>query len=304
MRFEEVYEQYKLFYEANFKIRSIDSANSIFKLYILPFFKDKNMYEITKKDILDWENEIGKQNLSYKYKKDIYVFLAMFFKWCVKYLELENNVVSQVGFVLKNKQAPREVASIWTYKEFEKFIKCVDDSIYKAYFNFLFFTGCREGEAIALTFRDINKDIVSINRTVVKGGRGFNSPKTIGSIRKFKIDKKLCNEIKALKHFYQAKYPNFNDNFFVFGGIKLLSYTTIARVKNRACQKAGIKPIRIHDFRHSHITFLLSNGVPIKAVCNRVGHTDVNTTFNIYTHVLEKDNEEIIKALNHLRFIK
>lgn len=304
MRFEEAYEQYRLFYEANFKIRSIDSANSIFKLYILPFFSTKNIYEITKKDILEWEIEIGKRDLSYKYKKDIYVFLAMFFKWCVKYLELENNVVSQVGFVLKNKQAPREVASIWTYKEFKKFIKCVDDSIYKAYFNFLFFTGCREGEAIALTFRDINKDIVSINRTVVKGGRGFNSPKTIGSIRKFKIDKKLCNEIKVLKHFYQAKYPNFNDNFFVFGGIKLLSYTTIARVKNRACQKAGIKPIRIHDFRHSHITFLLSNGVPIKAVCNRVGHTDVTTTFNIYTHVLEKDNEEIIKALNHLRFIK
>ena len=301
LTFNQAYNYYESYYKMTFKTRSIDAAKSIFNLYILPFFDNMKMCDISKNDILKFEQKIDSLNCSYKYKKDIYVFLAMFFHYCRKYLDLEKNVVEEVGFVLKNKDENKEVADIWTYREYKKFIKKVDNVVYKRLFEFLMFTGCRVGEAQALTFKDINKNMVSINRTLIKGSRGFNSPKTKESIRKFKIDIKLRIEIYFLKRFYKKKYGFFYNNFYVFGGKKYLSHTSITRHKNNACKKANVKQIRIHDFRHTHITILLSKGVPVKAVCKRVGHKEVDTTLNIYSHVLEKDNKRIIKSLNLLR---
>lgn len=298
---EEAYNSYESYFKTRSKVRSIDIISSVFRLYILPYFKNKKMCDISKIDILNFEiSFLDQQNISHTYKKIIYTHLATFFNYCKKYLDLKNNVVSDVGFILKNKSINKKI-EVWTYNDFKKFIKKVDHKIYKFFFDFLFFTGCREGEAIALTFKNINKSIVSIERTKIKGNRGFNSPKTKESYRKIKIDLKLRFEIWKLKKIYKKQYGYFNEEFYIFGGSKPLAPTTIDRYKNIACKKAGVKQIRIHDFRHSHITMLLSRGVPITAICERVGHKNISTTLNIYSHVLEKDNNKIIKSLTLLR---
>ncbi len=303
MDFTETYSKYEEYFTLNFKQRSIDSAKSIFKLYIIPFFENRKMEEITKVDIIKFQNFIDKKTFKFKYKKDIYVMLAMFFRFANKYLDLENNVVSQVGFIIKNRDAAEEVAQVWSLTEYRKFSSHVDDTVFKYLFDFLFFTGARLGEVTALTFRDIENDTVSINRTTIKGNRGFNSPKTPSSRRKFKIDFKLKNEIKQLEKMYKKKYPNFSKDFFIFGGNTQLAYTTITRRKNEACKLAKVRQIRIHDFRHTHVSMLLSKKVNVKAICERVGHKDVATTLNIYTHVLNKDNHKLMKKINLLRIL-
>lgn len=298
---KKAYNSYESYFKTRSKLRSIDVISSVFRLYILPYFENKKIYDITKFDILNFEiNFLDKQNISFTYKKIIYTHLATFFNYCRKYLDLKNNVVSEVGFILKNNTINKKI-EVWTYNDFKKFIKKVDNKIYKYFFDFLFFTGCREGEAIALTFENINNGIVSIERTKIKGNRGFNSPKTKESYRKIKIDLKLRIEIWKLKKLYKKQYGYFNEEFYIFGGSKPLAPTTIDRYKNKACKEANVKQIRIHDFRHSHITMLLSKGVPITAICERVGHKDISTTLNIYSHVLKQDNRKLITSLNLLR---
>ena len=102
-----------------------------------------------------------------------------------------------------------------------------------------------------------------------------------------------------MKESYQ-KYEGFNDDWYIFGGIKPLAPTTIGRKKDRYSALAGVKKIRIHDFRHSHAFLLLSFGVPITVISQRLGHSDINMTLNTYSHLMPRDEDKAINMINTL----
>jgi len=106
--------------------------------------------------------------------------------------------------------------------------------------------------------------------------------------------------LNELKQLYK-KYVGFEDNWFIFGGLEPLSPSTIGRRKNKYCDKADVKKIRIHDFRHSHASLLLSKNVPITVISQRLGHSDINMTLNTYSHMIPKDEDKAIDILNQLK---
>ena len=75
--------------------------------------------------------------------------------------------------------------------------------------------------------------------------------------------------------------------------------TSIERIKNNAVKKAGVKKIRIHDFRHSHASNLIGEGMDIVAVSKRLGHSNVEMTLSVYTHLLNKNNDRMINYLEN-----
>ena len=94
------------------------------------------------------------------------------------------------------------------------------------------------------------------------------------------------------------KYKIGRENYkFVFAGDRPLAETSIARVKNAACSEAKVKKIRIHDFRHSHASLLISNGASIVSVAKRLGHNDIEQTLNTYAHMMPKEDDYIINIL-------
>ena len=96
---------------------------------------------------------------------------------------------------------------------------------------------------------------------------------------------------------------DFNDDWFVFGGLKPLVPTTIGRKRDMYCKKLGVKKIRIHDFRHSHASLLISKGVPITMISKRLGHSNIEMTFNTYAHLIPEDEDKAINALENLSSI-
>ena len=86
----------------------------------------------------------------------------------------------------------------------------------------------------------------------------------------------------------------------MFGGKTGLSVTTIDRYFKDAIKKSGVKPIRLHDLRHSHATILINNGVNIVAVSKRLGHASVEQTLKTYTHLLKDTNEGMMNKINKL----
>ena len=82
---------------------------------------------------------------------------------------------------------------------------------------------------------------------------------------------------------YLKKYGNGVD-FFIFGGIKPLAPTTIDRHKLNACNKANLKPITQHEFRHSYATRNIHKRVPIDKVSKSMGHSTVSMTVDVYLH--------------------
>ncbi len=300
LRFEDAYNDYLLYVNLKQKTQSVNSLIQKFKLYILPYFKDFNIYDIKAIDYLKFQDYIEKKNLSYNSKRNIHFLLSGFFNYCINFYNLDKNVVSIVG-CFKNKNQRKFKYNFYTIDEFNKFIKYVDNEIYKQFFIFMFFTGTRPGEAMALKFSDITNNYIYINKTIDEHGtREIGTPKSSSSYRNVVIDEHLLNNILLLKHYYEKKYNNKNYDYFIFGGLKPLAPTTINRYKEKACNKAKIKKIRLHDFRHSHATLLIDNNIPIIEISKRLGHSNLSTTMDIYIHNNSENEKRVLSTLNSL----
>jgi len=297
MNFEEVYNEYLIYAKKQHKKESFNCLSSIFKSRILPYFNNKDLFSLTKKDILEWTLKIEECNFSNNYNRNCYYAFHNFLEYCVDFLNFPKNYLKEIGKF--KKKIEQDKSDFYTLKEFKQFIKYVDDPIYKQFFNFMFYTGCRPGETMALQFKDIKDDYISINKTITShNGREFDTPKTYSSIRKIKLDKKLKKDILNLKKIYVSC----NDDYFIFGGCKPLAPTTINRHKLKACEIANIRPITLHQFRHSHATLLVNNNILINEVSKRLGHSDVSITLNTYVHTDLSQEKRVYNTLNSMRF--
>ncbi len=91
------------------------------------------------------------------------------------------------------------------------------------------------------------------------------------------------------------------DGPYVFGGYVGLAPSTIDRVFKKAIKLSGVKPIRLHDLRHSHASWLINSGVNIVAVSKRLGHTNIEQTLRTYTHLLEFTDQNMMQKINDYR---
>ena len=103
--------------------------------------------------------------------------------------------------------------------------------------------------------------------------------------------KSYLTECSKIKH---------KQNDFLFGISKPLARTSIKRIKNEACKAAGVKQIRIHDFRHTHASMLIEKGVDPIYVKERLGHDDISTTLNTYSHLFKNRRKSIIETIENL----
>ena len=143
-------------------------------------------------------------------------------------------------------------------------------------------------------------DYINIDKTIDSHGkREIGTPKTFSSIRKIKIDKFLKRDLKQLIKNY---YKEGSGDLFLFGGLKPLSPTTINRHKFSACNRCGLRPITLHQFRHSHATLLLDKGIMINEISRRLGHSKVSTTLDIYTHTDFTQEKRVYNILCSSRF--
>ncbi len=303
MKFKEAYKEYVKFVEIKQKPQSVRCLKERFNKIIIPYFGDYNIHEINESVYVEFQNKLLKEDKSYNYLRNIHYLTVAFLDYCIKFLDLKKNVARNVGNFNPNCNSGSK-SDFYTLKEFKKFIKKVDNNVYKQFFNLMFYTGTRPGEAMALKFKNINKRKIKIESTIDEHGeRKIGTPKTRSSIREINIDRKLYKDIIKLKKYYMNKYKNFNDDYFIFGGIKPLAPTTIRRKIKEASTKAKVKYIKIHDFRHSHATLLSDKKIPLKLIQQRLGHANLSTTVNTYIHVNREQEKRVIKTLNLARFL-
>ena len=298
--FLDVYYEYLLYAKQNLKEQTFVSKKYKFNSHILPYFKDMYLEDITSKTIIEWKDYILEKNFSNNQNNSLYYTLSGFFDYCSKFFNFDKSIVSNAG-CFREKYEEKKV-NIYTIKQFKCFIKYVDNEIYKQFFNFMFYTGTRPGEAFALQFKDLYDGYVNICKTMDSHGkREIGTPKTKSSYRKIKIDNRLFNDLLYLKKIYEKEVP-FNDNLFVFGGVKPLSPTSVNRVKLKACEKAKLQPLTLHQFRHSHATMLQDKHIVINEISRRLGHSKTSTTLDIYTHTYLTQEKRVQRTLNFARF--
>ena len=275
------------------------------KTIILPNVENKRMNSITELDCRKFKEYVSTLDYSTSYKNCILVTYKMLFKHAIKYFGLINNPTYVIepfkkSFEEKKKMKEKEL-NIWTINDFNQFIKYVDKNMYKQMFILLYFTGMRLGECQALTWDDYYDGKLHIDKSITtktqKNAYEVKETKTYSSIRDIILGETLCNYLDDYKKSEQ-KLEGFKNEWFIFGRNSPLPQTSIQRIKDNAIKKSGVRRIRLHDFRHSHASNLIADGVNIVAVSKRLGHSDINMTLKIYTHLLKKSEEELAEYLN------
>lgn len=249
---------------------------------------DTPIEKISKADLVEWRNKLKETGLAVRtmncglqYVRSVFGFYSGIYGGL------------NVGTVLKSfklTKADKTEMKIWTPEQFNQFASAVGNPMMRAYFTFLFWTGCRRGEGIALTKDCFTGNKVHIYRSMKHFKNGFMPLKTDSSERTITIDR---NTMKILKPWIQAADP------FVFGGDSAIGITTIDREFKKAIKESGVDPIRIHDLRHSHASYLLNNGANILAVSKRLGHATITQTLETYAHLMQDTEEKMMEIIEN-----
>lgn len=283
MSFEKAYEEFKIYAQKRHKKQGFITILQDFNNHILPYFKGRNIEDLTKLDIIDWQNKIIDKNFSNKYNAKVYYVFNSFIKFCLLVPYLQENIVKQVGpFPKKIENKQHTVYNIFQFLRFRFHLK---NFVLKQYFSFMYFYGTRPSETMALRFVDVKRLLVRIIHSIHrKGDRDLDTPKNKSSIRCLKISLICRFYIWLLKRYYIKKYGTFSNDYFIFGGPKPLAPTTIDRHKKIAYEKAKLPNITQHEFRHSYATRNIHKKVPIDKVSRSMGHSKVSTTVDNYLH--------------------
>lgn len=281
------------------KQRSIYSHDKYYNVHIKPFFANTIVSKITRRDIILWQDYLLKKNYTNNYLGTIQQFLKLLFNYGVKYELIPRNPFT-IPFV-KNHNVVKHEMMIWSVDEFNRFIQKVDDPIYSAAFKTLYWCGLRKGELFALTVRDIDlkRSIINVNKTYDHVNHITTTPKTLNSNRVVTMPKEVSQAIEQLLESYK-QYDGFSVDSLVFGVNKHITSTTLKRIQENACIESGVRIIRIHDLRHSHVSLLVSIGFNPLEIAKRLGHT-VEMVNNTYSHLFTNSQDTMIDKLNQLQ---
>ncbi len=263
---------------------------------ILPYFADMPICDIDISTVRKWQNELISHDYGYSqtYLKTVHNQLSAIFNFAVKYYKLPSNPASACGSMGKKKA---ESMQFWTKEEFDTFIKALSDKpISKTIFYLFFYSGMREGELLALTLNDFDFDnnTVSITKNYVRLNNEdlIQTPKTPKSKRTITLPAEIMEMIKD----YSSMLYDYKPTNRRFDCTK----NFLQREMVRGCKLSGVKKIRIHDLRHSHASLLIELGFAPLLISERLGHENIETTLNTYSHLYPNKHGEVAEILSKL----
>ena len=157
----------------------------------------------------------------------------------------------------------------------------------------LYWCGLRVGELLALTAKDIDigNKVIHVTKSFqrIDGKDVVTEPKTQKGIRDVAIPDFLVEELKT----YLSRLYGFYETDRIFPVVRSYYNKEI----ERGAKKAGVKRIRVHDLRHSHVSLLISLGFPAVLIANRVGHESATVTYR-YAHMFPTEQTRMADKLN------
>lgn len=275
------------------------TKENIIQKKLLPYFGQRKISEITTKDVIAWQNELlayrdeKRKPYSQTYLKTFHNQLSAIFNHAVRFYDLHSNPAAKAGNMGTEE---RKEMLFWTKEEYQRFSEVMMDKPVSYYaFQMLYWCGIREGELLALTPADFDfeNSTVKINKSYQRlhGEDVVTTPKTKKSNRTIKMPKFLCEEMQDyLKMIYGLKKK---DRIFT------ITKSYLHHEMDRGAKAAGVKRIRIHDLRHSHISLLIDMGFSAVAIADRVGHESIEITY-CYAHLFPSKQTEMAEKLDDL----
>ena len=239
-----------------------------------------------------------------------YSVISRIFKYATSIDIIKSNPLDKI---IKPKNRPLKTKeNHYTKQELTEFLKVCKANckpVEYTFFHLLAFSGLRSGEAIGLMWSDVdfeNKRL-SISRTavVVNKKQTVQDPKTKRSKRVITLDDETLNVLKLwkrqqIKEYFQAGKAYQHDSNYIFTnnrGEWLLTATMKVKLKRFLCKHNELKKITPHGFRHTHASLLFEAGLTAKIISDRLGHNNVQTTLDMYTHINDNQRVEVVDQL-------
>lgn len=312
--FQQIYELFLVEHKNTVKSGTYATTVRYAKLHILPKIANKKIDSFTVLDCQKLVNQWAEYFNSAKYPKGI---AQQVFDYAIKMNIITDNPMRKVKLP-KRKETINEINKFYNTDELKHFFDCVKDygnMKYLAFFRLLAFTGMRKGEALALNWSDIdfNKKQVHITKGVVLDENEIpiiSTTKTKKSVRTVSLDDESLATLRRWK-LEQAKELmsiginslNKHQLLFTYDANKLYRPSYSNCWLEQIIKKYNLKKITMHGFRHSHCSLLFEMNTPIQVVQDRLGHTNIKTTMDIYTHVTEKQRDDIAENFaKHIGF--
>ncbi|MGM0295545.1 tyrosine-type recombinase/integrase [Enterococcus sp. AZ034] len=298
--YEQIYNLWYEEYKTTVKASTLLKTERVFKNHILPAFGNKPIQDIKP---MDAQNQMNVWHKKLVRASMVMNYAGLVFDYAIR-MQLINMNPTKVIKKPVRKESVREDKDMNFYDkdELKKFMAALENNNnFRAivYFRLLAFTGMRKGESLALKWSDIDleKQTLYINKAVSRSATGLyiQTPKTPSSIRRISIDDKTV----SILHEYKKESPD----GLVFqsedGGI--LSPAKPRKWYLTAMKNLpdDFKQISIHGFRHTHASLLFEAGASIKDVQSRLGHSDIQTTMDVYTHVSKTAKEQLANRFNN-----
>lgn len=305
MTFKELYEEFYEYKKDKVKITTQRS-------YRVNIKELKEFYNLKIRDIqlshyIAWRKRVGELDLADKTKNGYYKLLKTILNYGTKWHDFNFTSIYNKMEKFQNPNRPPVEMDFYTWEEFKQFLSAVDELKYRCLFQTLYYCGLRRGELRGLSWDNIDFEgkCISVVKNVVnmKGEYGFwnvTTPKTRTSTRTIPIPKQLVDD---LKEYYeeQKKQYGFNIKWFVFGDTSPIHPHVLRMHNKKYADRAGIKTIRLHDYRHSCASILINSGASIMVVAKFLGHAKIDETLNTYSHLFKNKLDEVVQTMENLK---
>lgn len=310
----ELFDEYCEVRKNEIRESTLDKFKRIMEYHVMPELENIKLDKLAPQLLAQWKLNMENKGLSLYTKQAAFSVFRNLLNYAVKMDYISKNPLVRVGNFRNSGEIKKEM-DFYTADEFKKFILVARQNAqeaeergfrsewdYYVFFAIAFYTGLRKGEIHGLQWTDISKDYLSVKRSVtqkLKGEDRETPPKNTASVRTLQIPiplKEILSEHKKRwKH-----YEGFSSSFKVCGGIKCLRDTSIENHNKKFALLAGVKKVRIHDFRHSHVSLLANSGINIQEIARRLGHSKIEMTWNTYSHLYPKEEEKAVEILNKI----
>ncbi|HEL2024673.1 TPA: site-specific integrase [Streptococcus suis] len=297
------------------KISYINTQDNNYNRHIKDYFsKVDNVGKLTYEDIYQFR-EYLKQKIAQNSNKPlstntinkIMILLKKIFDVGLRKGYYATNPVK----LLKKLPIEKTKMQFWTVEEFQQFLTLFEPEEYniKLLFTVLFFTGLRLGEALALTWQDIDFSSNTIHITksiyVNKGISHISTTKTKAGTRMIIINKKLSQELQHWQQQQKHLLEQFTSDSLTLQVFQSNPLTITKNAIEKQYKKIlerddTLKKIRIHDFRHSHASLLINQGEDYLVVKERLGHASITTTIDTYSHLYPSKQKALADKLDDL----
>ncbi|CAH2465064.1 site-specific integrase [Bacillus mycoides] len=277
------------------------------RLHILPVLGDLKLTDLTRIKYQKFINDLLNK-LSKKYVQLINSIMHNALEIAVYDFEiLDKNPANRIKIIEQKTLTKKEEIKCYDIDELSSFLDYIsikkEWSKYYSLFLFLSRTGLRIGECLALQWDNIDfeKKCLHVNKTLLSTQRNqpikFGPPKTKGSIRTISIDNSTLLHLRKMKREQEKNKlklkKHYEDYHFIFTNEdgSTMVHSTIITFLKRTCKNGEFQYITLHGFRHTHAVHLLQSGANIKYVSERLGHSSIHMTANVYLHITKSMEE-------------